>query len=36
MHCFSVNITPVQDDICYVVDEKKTEEKGNKKYWVHP
>ena len=29
-------MTPVQDDIYCVVDEKKTEERGNKKYWVHP
>jgi hypothetical protein len=31
-----MNMTPVQDDIYYVVDEKKTEERGNEKYWVHP
>jgi hypothetical protein len=29
-------MTPVKDDIYYVVDEKKTEERGNKKHWAHP
>jgi len=36
VHCFSTKMTPVQDDIYYVVDEKKTEERGKKKYLVNP
>jgi hypothetical protein len=26
MHCFSMNMTSVEDDIYYAADEKKTEE----------